>query len=155
MDQESRTGIRIIPPVILLVAVVVGSLIDWPLPIHTGLPTAVRWPLGLVLVVAPLAVMPSVFAAFHRAGSEYDTRKVPQGLVTEGLFRFSRNPGYIASIILGVGLGIAFNNVWLIAMMVPYAIIVHTAVVLKEEVVLERVFGQEYLEYKQHVRRWI
>jgi protein-S-isoprenylcysteine O-methyltransferase Ste14 len=153
--QESATGIRIIPPLLLLAAIAAAFVANSPLPLHLALPALVRWPLGVALIVLPLAAMPSVFSAFRRAGSQYDVRKVPQGLVTDGPFRYSRNPGYLASIILGIGLGVVFDNGWAIVMMVPYAVIVHSAVVLKEELILERTFGRQYLDYKLRVRRWL
>ena len=94
-------------------------------------------------------------AAFRRAGSEYDVRRVPQGLVTTGAFRYSRNPGYVLMIAFCAGIGLAANNPWVFLALVPAIFIVHYRVVLREEAVLEKQFGEDYLEYQRRVRRWI
>lgn len=149
------SGIRIIPPLVVVAAVVAASAVDWFSPLGLGLPPALRWTFAAILVIAPLAVMPSVFAAFRRADSAYDVRVVPKRLVTEGAFRYSRNPGYLGLMVLGVGLAILFDNPWTILALIPTAFVIHREVILKEEEVLEREFGDEYRAYKARVRRWI
>ena len=153
--NKSETGIRMIPPLVFLAAFLIAWLVHSLFPLGLGLPTALRWVLGAILILGPLAIIPSLFTLFRRAGSDYDVRKVPKGLVTEGLFRWSRNPGYVALIVLGVGVAILFDNLWILVLMVPATLIVHREVVLKEEALLEREFGEEYRRYKSRVRRWI
>jgi protein-S-isoprenylcysteine O-methyltransferase Ste14 len=153
--SKSETGIHIIPPLVFLATFVLAWLVHWLFPLGLGLPMALRWLLGAILILGPLAVIPHLFTLFRRAGSEYDIRKVPKGLVTEGLFCWSRNPGYVALIVLGVGVAILFDNLWVLLLIVPATIIVRREVVLKEEALLEREFGEEYRHYKSRVRRWI
>lgn len=152
---DEDTGIRMIPPVIFLAALIVAAILQWLIPIRIPLPDAWRWTVGLLLFVLPFAVVPSLFAAFHRAGSEYDVRFVPKGLVTSGAFRYSRNPGYVAALVSCVGLAVLFANPWVIVCLIPATVLVHYRVVLREEAILERAFGAEYLQYKQRVRRWL
>ena len=149
------TGIRIIPPFVLLGALAIAFLLDWIWPTQVGLPDIVRFLLAGIFIVAPFLIMPSIFANFRRAGSEYDVRRVPQGLVTDGVFRFSRNPGYVLGIAFCAGVGLAANNPWVFLLLVPAIAGIHFGVVLREEVVLENQFGDVYLEYKSRVRRWI
>jgi protein-S-isoprenylcysteine O-methyltransferase Ste14 len=153
--EGKPSGIRIIPPFVVLAAIVVASAIDWLWPLAFGLPTVLRWVLSAFLIAAPISVMPSVFAAFRRANSLYDVRVVPRALVTGGAFRFSRNPGYVGMIVMGVGIAILFNNPWVLVAMVPAVVIIHREVVLKEEAILQREFGEEYRQYRRRVRRWI
>jgi len=152
---EPSTGIRVLPPLVLLAAFAVAVLAHWLVPFRLGLPAIIRWPVGLALIVLPFAAMPAILAPFRRAGAHYDVRKVPPVLVTDGPFRYSRNPGYLASIVLGVGVGIAFDSGWVLLTTAAYAVVIHITVVLKEEAVLERAFGERYLDYKRRVRRWL
>jgi len=153
--SKSETGIKVIPPLIFLAAFIVAFAVDWLWPLGFGLPLALRWILGIVLIAGPIAVASSLFAAFRRTDSAYDVRKVPKALVTEGAFRYSRNPGYLGLIVLAVGVAILFDNPWVLLAIVPAAAITHYQVILKEEAVLEREFGDAYRQYKNRVRRWI
>ncbi len=155
-DQALQdTGIRIIPPFVLLAALILAFGLDWLSPSRVGLPDAVRWALGAILIVAPFIILPSVLASFRRAGQHYDVRRVPRSLVTEGAFRFTRNPGYVLGVAFCAGIGLIANNPWVFLALVPALAILHYTVVLSEEAVLEKQFGEDYLEYKQRVRRWI
>ena len=153
--EGKQSGIRVIPPLVILGAIVIASIIDWLAPLGFGLPRMVRWIFAAILIVAPLAAVPSILAAFARARSAYDVRVVPKGLVTEGLFRYSRNPGYVAMLVIGLGLAILFDDPWALLALVPAFFIIHREVVLKEEAILQREFGEEYRQYVRHVRRWI
>jgi protein-S-isoprenylcysteine O-methyltransferase Ste14 len=149
------TGIRVIPPFVLLGALALAFILDWIWPSRVGLPDIVRWVLGAFLIVVPFLILPSVLALFRRTGSHYDVRRVPQALVTEGVFRFTRNPGYVLGVAFCAGVGLAANNPWVFLALVPAIVILHYSVILREEVVLENKFGEDYLEYKRRVRRWI
>jgi protein-S-isoprenylcysteine O-methyltransferase Ste14 len=153
--EGKPSGIHVFPPLVILAAVVIASVIDWLVPLTFGLPNVIRWVLGAILFLAPIAVIATLFAAFARVNSAYDVRVVPKGLVTDGLFRFSRNPGYIGMLLMGVGLAILFDDPWAVLALVPAAMILHREVVLKEEAILQREFGEEYRLYKRRVRRWI
>ncbi len=154
-DVDRSTGIRLIPPLVFLGFILLGFAVDWLWPAGFGVPAAVRWTVGLILIVGPISVLPSLFTAFRRANSEYDVRKMPNALVTDGAFRYSRNPGYLGLIIVTVGIAVAFDDPWVLLALVPAIALVHYGVVLMEEAVLERAFGDEYREYKRRVRRWI
>jgi protein-S-isoprenylcysteine O-methyltransferase Ste14 len=149
------TGIRMIPPLIFLIALMVAWGLQRIIPIGFPLPVALRWLIGVPLIVLPFVLAPFLFAAFRRADSEYDVRKVPKGLVTDGAFRYSRNPGYATAVVFCVGMAFLFANPWVLICTIPAVVLVHYRVVLREEAVLEKAFGTGYLAYKQRVRRWL
>lgn len=155
LAEGDNTGIWIIPPFVLLGALAVAFLIDWVWPTRVGLPDVFRIIFGAVLIVAPFVVMPSILTAFRRAGSHYDVRRAPGGLVTEGAFRYTRNPGYILGVAFCAGIGFVANNPWVFLCLVPALAVIHYGVILKEEAVLENRFGEDYLDYRRRVRRWI
>lgn len=153
--EQKDSGIRVIPPYVFLAALILAFLADWLWPARTGLPGALRWTLGVALIVVPIAFMPSIVAAIRRTGSDYDVRKVPKALVTAGPFAWSRNPGYVALVLICVGIAVAFDNPWVFLFLIPAIAIVQAKVVLPEERMLEVEFGEQYLGYKRRVRRWI
>ena len=79
----------------------------------------------------------------------------PSLLITSGPFRFSRHPMYLgmASILLGI----AFILGTVVAFVYPFLFVVTMEImfILYEESDLERVFGDEYLDYRRRVRRWV
>ncbi|MFQ5973123.1 MAG: methyltransferase family protein [Alphaproteobacteria bacterium] len=152
--QNSKTGIRVIPPVIFIVALAAAFLANWFWPIRL-LPDAVRYSLGPVLVIASFAVVPSVLRAFKRANTPFDTRRAANALVTDGPFRYSRNPGYLAMIVLCVGIAVIADNAWVVVTLIAASVALHRYVVLAEERHLEARFGEEYRKYKSRVRRWL
>jgi protein-S-isoprenylcysteine O-methyltransferase Ste14 len=54
-----------------------------------------------------------------------------------------------------VGLAIAFDTLWLLITLVPFALVLRYGVVAREEAYLGRKFGDVYRDYRSRVRRWI
>ncbi len=99
--------------------------------------------------------MPPVLRRFRRAGTPFDVRKPASALITEGPYRFSRNPSYVALTLLYLGIGILFNNGWILILVAPVFLVMDLWVVRREERHLEAKFGEEFLRYKAAVRRWL
>jgi protein-S-isoprenylcysteine O-methyltransferase Ste14 len=79
----------------------------------------------------------------------------PPTLVLEGPYRFSRNPIYLSVIIILFGLAILVGSLTVFIISIALFIIFRTWFISWEEKKLEEVFGEEYLEYKRRVRRWL
>jgi protein-S-isoprenylcysteine O-methyltransferase Ste14 len=54
-----------------------------------------------------------------------------------------------------VSLAIAFDSVWLLAALVPFALVIRYGVVARAEANLERKFGETYRHYRSRVRCWL
>jgi len=72
-----------------------------------------------------------------------------------GPYRFTRNPIYLGMFLGLIGLTVALDNLWLLLMLVPFAIVIRYGVVAREEAYLERKFGEVYRGYRSRVRRWL
>jgi len=77
------------------------------------------------------------------------------GLVTTDIYGIVRNPMYVASFLIGLGLTLIVGNLFLIIGYTLLFFIIHNLIALREEKLLESFFGDEYLEYKKNVNRWI
>jgi protein-S-isoprenylcysteine O-methyltransferase Ste14 len=111
---------------------------------------------GCAFIVAGLVVLVSAFVRFVREGSGTPAPVAPtERLVVGGLYRYVRNPMYVAVISVIVGQALALGNGRLLA----YAAIVWgmfaTFVKLYEEPTLERRYGAEYDAYRRAVRAWL
>ncbi len=111
--------------------------------------------MGGLLVVAVAIILISLIQ-FFRAKTSVDPTKPSKvsSLVTDGLYKYSRNPMYLALLLLllawGLWLGNAFNTL-LAALFVGY---MNRFQILPEEEALLRAFGKEYQQYVTNVRRW-
>ena len=76
-------------------------------------------------------------------------------LITEGFYKYTRNPMYVGMNSFLLGLLIILNNPLNFIFLVVFFFIVRNMFVIKEEVQMEETFGEEYLTYKGKVRRWL
>ena len=79
----------------------------------------------------------------------------PTALVVTGLYKWSRNPMYVAVLLILSGWAMSFRS-WPLAL---YAVVVivafHLRIVLHEEPRLARTFGVTWLQYRNQVSRWL
>jgi protein-S-isoprenylcysteine O-methyltransferase Ste14 len=143
------------PPLVWALAVIAGFALNWltPLPF---VPAAVPagWLGGAVFVLA-LALFAWAITIITRAGSNVPTNMPTTSIVDTGPYRFTRNPIYLSMILGLVSLAIAFDSLWLLMTLVPFFLVIHYGVVVREEAYLERKFGEVYRRYRARVQRWL
>ena len=91
----------------------------------------------------------------HGADTTLRTDKPVSILVQEGPFRYSRNPGYLSLAMIYAGIATLRNALWAILFLPLALFVIQREVIEREERYLERTFGEEYLDYKTRVRRWV
>ena len=92
---------------------------------------------------------------FRKLGTHVDVRKPATALATDGPYRLSRNPIYLALTLFYLGIGVAAGSLWVLVLVAPALLVMHLGVIRREERYLERTFGAAYLDYARRVRRWI
>ncbi|MDA0652479.1 MAG: isoprenylcysteine carboxylmethyltransferase family protein [Proteobacteria bacterium] len=142
------------PPVIFIVFYVIGYVTDRAFPADLGTAHA-RYAIGAVLLAISVALVAWAVAHFLRAKTHFDVRKPATSLVTDGPYRLSRNPMYLAMTLLYAGFAAAFSLPITLGLLVPCLALLHHGVISREEGYLERKFGDEYRDYKARVRRWL
>ena len=154
-DTADSAQVVIHPPLAWGLALIAGLALNWlvPLPfLPADLP--VGW-LGAVVFVLALALGVSAVLTMTKAGSNVPTNRPTTTIVENGPYRFTRNPIYLGMFLGQIGLAIAFNSLWLLMMLVPFAFVIHYGVVAREEAYLGRKFGDAYRGYCSRVRRWL
>jgi protein-S-isoprenylcysteine O-methyltransferase Ste14 len=153
-EEQDRAGVVAPPPLIYLGALILGLLLNRRIPIGLlprGMARGLGWPLlgGGVLLLG----------WFERAMRQADTPTNPYKpvarIATEGPFRYTRNPGYLSMAMIYAGIASLANALWAILLLPVALLAIRWGVIEPEEGYLERKFGEEYLRYKAHVRRWI
>ena len=152
--EPDAPGVIAKPPFIYLGFLALGLVLDWLWP-HPLLPETLRYTLGGALIVLGFTFVLDSIRRFKAAGTNFDTQKPATAILSEGPYRVSRNPIYIGLTAIYAGTGIALDAPWVWVLLIPALAVIHYGVILREERYLERKFGQEYLDYKARVRRWI
>lgn len=117
-----------------------------------GEQAAWSWALGLLLVAIGEAIRVAGVAA---AGTVTRRRsRDVQRLVTYGIFAWVRNPLYVGNFFAWMGFTVVSGVFWFLPIAALLFAIEYTLIVRYEEGVLESIFGQEYLDYKQRTPRW-
>ena len=154
-DQKSdSSGAIAPPPVIALVAVAIGVVLGliWPVEI---IPAPWQYVAGGPIIAGAVLLVMSAFRLFQRAKTPVPTYRTPTALVTSGVYRLTRNPIYLAMVLLIIGLAVTLDNVWLLALAAIFQQIIRWGVIAREEPFLEAKFGDQYSAFKQRTRRWI
>ena len=79
----------------------------------------------------------------------------PEHLVTVGLYRVSRNPMYLAVLMILAGWAVSWRSGALWAYAALVAVLFHLRIVLGEEPWLARRHGHDWTVYRRHVPRWL
>jgi protein-S-isoprenylcysteine O-methyltransferase Ste14 len=156
MDDTADTAQVVIrPPLAWGLAVIAGFAVNWlvPLPfLPVDLPAG--W-LGVIVFVLALALVAWAIVTITKAGPNVPTNLPTTTIVESGPYRFTRNPIYLGMFLGLIGLAIAFDNLWLLMMLVPFALVIRYGVVAREEAYLAGKFGDVYRGYSSRVRRWM
>ena len=152
--KEDPPGIVIPPPLLFVIPLAAAFLAERLMPtsfVHGGL----RWVAGALIVLAGLCLNIAGFVTQRHAGTDPIPFHPTTRIVSSGLYRFSRNPMYLGFGLWTLGIAILINSVWFLLAAPIGLILTDRVVIAREERYLERKFGDEYLNYKRQVRRWI
>ena len=110
----------------------------------------------LVLILGLACAIPS-FKLFARYKTTISPLKPSDAtaLVTEGMYRYSRNPMYLGLLLLTIASTIWFGTWFGIIINILFIFLINFLQIIPEEEALLEIFGEEYEEYKKNVRRWI
>lgn len=116
---------------------------------------ALQWPVGLLLVVVGTLGLLWCVRDFYLSGKgTLAPWAPPQNLVVVGLYRYSRNPMYVAVALILFGWAIAFLSIGLLAYALAVVVAFHLRVVFGEEPWLDQRHGAAWQQYTRSVRRW-
>jgi protein-S-isoprenylcysteine O-methyltransferase Ste14 len=154
-NQGTGTGIAVPPPLIFLGGFLVGLGLEYLIPVAAP-PLLARVVVGLLGLVGFLYFDGLAARGFGRAG----TSVLPFGdrtttIVSEGPYRFSRNPMYVGMASLYIGIAVATGVMWALATLLVVLAVIRFHVIAREEAYLTAKFGDAYRDYQSRVRRWI
>ena len=146
-----------VPPVLLTL---VTMLLMWLVSSNTP---PVRMPGWFVLtavitcVTSALATGLAGIVAFRQARTTVNPLAPDKcsRLVDSGIFRFTRNPMYLALLMALIGWSIFLGNLWSLVMVFFWAAYIDRYQIMPEEEALEAAFGDAFRQYRSKVRKWL
>lgn len=155
IDLDSA-GVKFPPPFAFIGTLIVGLAIDQFMWWHLGIPVShwLRRSIGWIGVVAGFAILLTAVGLFRKAGTATKPWKTPSQFVTDGVYRWTRNPMYLGMVLAYAGIAILCNSLVTLLLLIPLFIWVTREVIEREEAYLATKFGAPYLAYKAQTRRW-
>lgn len=156
MQGTKQDSARIVapPPVIYVGVFALGMLLEWIWP-GKLLSSPVAFGIGAVILLCGVIGAVWAILTLRRARTAVNPYKPTTAIVTDGPYRFSRNPIYVSDAVIYAGLALGLNAIWPLVLLPVVVWIMQSGVISQEEQYLERKFGEEYLRYKRSVHRWI
>ena len=155
-DLPDRAAVVFPPPLIFAALLGIGLLLEYILPLKLYI-----WPLLPRIIIGGILFLISgyfalgAFKVLIKNKTPFDPAKSTVKLVREGPFRISRNPMYLALLILLFGIAVLMGSVWLFLSVAALFFTLHYGVVQPEEAYLARKFGDDFEDYRLSVRRWL
>ena len=149
-------GVIALPPFIFLGFLVAATVLEAVVPLPVlGAHALARYLAGAALAACGLVMTGIGMRRFVAAGTNIPPNLPTTALVVEGIYGRTRNPLYLGTTLVYLGLSVAAGSLWAILLMVPLLWVINVGVIAREERYLERKFGDAYRAYKGRVRRWV
>jgi protein-S-isoprenylcysteine O-methyltransferase Ste14 len=142
------------PPMIFLGALGLGIWLSRTRPIG-ALPAAWGRPLAVAAFLTAAAVGAAAIRAFRRARTPFVPYLESTAIVTDGPFRFTRNPLYLAATLAYLAAALWWSSLWLLVLLPALLLAMQGLVIGPEERYLTARFGEPYRAYRARVRRWL
>lgn len=145
-----------LPPTLVLQHICAGLTLNWVINDFFTLSFGHAWGwIGLILLITAFTLTAWSKNLFEKAGTNVPPNKPATAIVTDGAYKFTRNPMYLSFLMGFIGLAALADAPAMLLAAIPLWYILDRHVIAPEEQYLTEKFGDEYTEYKNRVRRWI
>ncbi len=149
-DEQTTSGVLAPPPLIMGSALLLGLLLGrGERPAEACTRAA-----GFAVAAGGALLGLATIVALKRGGTNLDPFKPTTALVTDGVFRWTRNPAYLGLTAIYIGAAFHARSLTAFALLPPALIVLERGVVEREERYLEGRFGDAYRAYRESVPRW-
>jgi protein-S-isoprenylcysteine O-methyltransferase Ste14 len=155
----ANAGVRFPPPLLFVAGLAASFALDRVvLRLRLVGDDANRAPLlilGWLGIVSGVAFSFWGIRTFRRAGTSVVPNRPARTVVASGPYRWSRNPMYVGFTAVYLGVALIRNAAWPLIILPVVLIVLWLLVIRREERYLTHAFGDEYVRYRQRVRRWL
>jgi protein-S-isoprenylcysteine O-methyltransferase Ste14 len=152
--MQDHPDVRVPPPLLYLSVLGIGLLVQQTAPLPV-IPPSAGHPLAIACAAGWVGLMVWGVSSFRRARTSLIPIRPATALITDGPFRFTRNPLYLSLALLYLAIAFWLGVLWPIVLLPALLLLVQQVVILREEAYLESRFGEAYRAYRARVRRWL
>lgn len=138
-----------------LLGVLMHFVVPFSFPQMPGIFSQILIPVGIIILIVGIGIIVLARREFAHYGQPTDPGHPTSKVVKTGVFTISRNPLYLGSVLVFLGIALIFNLLWTIITLLISIVISHYALIIPEEQYLAAKFGDEYREYFASVHRWL
>ena len=135
-----------------LVSLAIQFIVPFSLP--PGILRQVFIPIGFALLVIGIGFIVLARREFAHYSQPTDPGHPTSKVIKTGAFAISRNPLYLGSVLIILGLALMLNMLWAMVMLILSIVLCHYVLIIPEEKYLRAKFGEEYKDYTTTVHRW-
>jgi len=92
---------------------------------------------------------------FEQTPDQVELKSTPEYLLMRGPYRFTRNPMYVAGVLVWLGWTLFYGSVAVLIATIVFWAVWNFILIPWEERTLKAQFGESYLQYKKSVPRWL
>lgn len=149
--------LKIKPPIVAVIAIIIMFGLDYWLPNDKLGVGQYRLGMALGLILIGLMLAMTGVKKFIQAETTIhpDLKHATNKLVTNGIYRLSRNPMYLGMLLNLLAIAVWLNNWLTIGVCIGFVCYITQFQIKPEERFLQQKFGKQYTDYCQKVRRWL
>jgi protein-S-isoprenylcysteine O-methyltransferase Ste14 len=152
--KRKMRKIKFMPPDYLLIFIMFEILLHFIFPIKKIIFYPYTY-FGWLFILFGAYLSIEVWRIFRKVKTTIKPHKIPNKLITTGIFRISRNPNYLGMIFILFGLAIYLGSITPFIFPAIFIFLINKFTIPLEEKIIEKKFGKKYFEYKKKTRKWI
>ena len=112
---------------------------------------------SILLLICGIIIIRTAFLSFKNHQTTINPLNLTKtsSLVNTGIFKYTRNPMYLGMVFILFSVALKFNIYGGLIVILIFFSFITKFQIIPEEAVLERLFGKEFIQYKEKTKRWI
>jgi protein-S-isoprenylcysteine O-methyltransferase Ste14 len=154
ISNKDSTKLKATKPFLFIIPFLIGTIAENFIPTRL-IQTKISFVIGTLIFLSSLPFIIFALRELYKAKILFDATRASTTLITTSIYKISRNPVYLSSVLFYIGLSFIVNSIWMLVMVVPAFYFINKFSIEREEKLLEAKYGEEYRIYEAKVPRWL